>query len=81
MHASLFSLLELPDGRWCVARIAATGSSLIAGSFAALGPPDPGAPDDPVGVFDTRDEAERAIDRAAPSSSPLAPFAPWLRGA
>lgn len=85
MQDTPFELLELPDGRWCVARIVASGTGLIAGSFAALDPqaaaPDaPAVPaDDPVGIFPTRDEAERAIDRATPvPSSPLAPFARWL---
>lgn len=92
MHESLFELLELPDGRWCVARIATTNPGLVAGSFAldptasdttATEPAPPDATDvpadDPVGIFPTRDEAERAIDRATPApTAPLAPFARWL---
>ena len=87
MHESLFELLELPDGRWCVARIATTNPGLVAGSFAldpAISEPAPpdapdGPADDPVGIFPTRDEAERAIDRATPApAAPLAPFARWL---
>lgn len=87
MQTCSFELLELPDGRWCVARIAASETGLVAGSFAAPGhqadteasaaSPTPGH--DPVGIFATRDAAERAIDRATPApASPLAPFARWL---
>lgn len=85
--ASPFELLELPDGRCCVARTAATEATLVAGSFARLDPkagdllPDgPGAC--PVGVHASRDDAEIAILRASPApnpSAPLASFAPWLR--
>lgn len=60
-----FELLELPDGRWCVARLAS------AEAVASL---------DPVGFYASRDEAELAIRRAAPAPRhPLAPFAAWLR--
>lgn len=83
MPNNSFALLELPDGRRCVAKVADAGSTLIAGSFAALNAPldmTGAPPDGPVGVFESRDAAERAIDRAAPApASPLAPFAPWLR--
>jgi hypothetical protein len=86
MHASPFELLELPDGRWCVARFASAAGALIAGSFAPLDarsrntPSGGGAPQDPVGIFPSRDEAELAIQRETPvSPSPLAPFAAWLR--
>lgn len=66
MHASPFQLLELPDGRWCVAKLTSAAAE-IAGR-------------DPVGFYATRDEAELAIDRAAPSSrDPLSLFAAWLR--
>jgi hypothetical protein len=64
MHASPFELLELPNGKWCVARLST--------SVPADG--------DPVGFYDSRDEAELAIMRASPAArSPLAPFAQWLR--
>jgi hypothetical protein len=66
MSRAPFELLELPDGRWCVARLAASTDDL--------------AGTEPVGVYVSRDEAELAIDRAAPASGdPLAPFAPWMR--
>jgi len=87
MPASPFELLELPDGRCCVARTAATETTLVAGSFARLDPkgddllPD-GAGVSPVGVYASRDDAEIAILRASPApkpSAPLASFAPWLR--
>ena len=79
--ANPFELLELPDGRWYVARFAATvGEALIAGSFAR--PPAPAAPRadtvSPVGLYATRDEAEIAIQRAEPRRDPLAPFASWF---
>jgi hypothetical protein len=85
--ASPFELLELPDGRCYVARAAATDTTLVAGSFARLDPPqDEPASDapfpDPVGVYPSRDEAEVAILRASPSikpAGPLSSFAPWLR--
>lgn len=85
MHASPFELLELPDGRWCVARIASAASTLIAGSFAPLEPhahaATAGSASGPVGIFPTRDAAELAIQRAAPSpSAPIGPLAAWLRG-
>jgi hypothetical protein len=65
MHARPFELLELPDGRWCVARLATSEAS--SGS-------------DPVGFYDTRDQAELAIMRSSPSHrAALAPFAQWLR--
>lgn len=84
MHASPFELLELPDGRWCVARIASMAGALVAGSFAPLhvpAPPPPSgvAPHGTVGIFTSRDEAELAIQRELPApSSPLTPFAAWL---
>ncbi len=82
---SSFELLELPDGRCCVARTAATETTLVAGSFARLDPKGNGsAPEGPcpVGVYASRDAAEIAILRASPArpvSASLAPFAPWLR--
>ena len=81
MQKSPFELLELPDGRCCVARPAACSeTTLIAGSFARLETVDAG-PSTPVGVYPSRAEAERAIQRAAPApaAGPLAPFAAWLR--
>jgi hypothetical protein len=76
MHASPFELLELPDGRWCVARIASVASTLIAGSFAPLEPRThlaaTGLAPDPVGIFPSRDAAELAIQRAAPTKDMLA---------
>lgn len=79
--ANPFELLELPDGRCYVARIAATiGDALIAGSFAR--PPAPVEPRNvtanPVGLYATRDEAELAIQRAEPKRDPLAPFSSWF---
>lgn len=79
--ANPFELLELPDGRWYVARFAATvGEALIAGSFAR--PPSAADPRmgaaSPVGLYATRDEAEIAIQRAEPRRDPLAPFASWF---
>lgn len=85
--ATPFELLELPDGRWYVARPAAAADvTLVAGSFARL---ETAVEDttamasphtDPVGVYPSRDEAERAIIRSAPSlGDPLAPFAQWMR--
>jgi hypothetical protein len=75
-----FELLELPDGRWCVARIASAAGALIAGSFAPFEPlvacgtdPAPG----PVGIFPTRDAAELAIQRAVPAHDVLSA---WLCG-
>ena len=66
MRNSPFSLLELPGGRWCVAKVAATGAGPT--GF------------DPVGFYASRDDAERAVQRATPAASPpLAPFAAWLR--
>lgn len=80
MHASPFQLLELPDGRWCVARIAETAGALVAGSFAPLAPSASLArTSDRVGIFPTRDEAERAIQRGLPAQPPLSSFAAWLR--
>lgn len=65
MHMDPFELLELPDGRWCVACLAANAAS-VAGH-------------DPVGFYASRDEAELAIQRATPGRhAPLAPFAAWL---
>ena len=85
--ASPFELLELPDGRCYVARAAATDTTLVAGSFPRLDPPqhEPASDAtfaDPVGVYPSRDEAEVAILRASPSirpAGPLSSFAPWLR--
>jgi hypothetical protein len=76
---SPFELLDLPDGRCCVARPAAAAASLVAGSFARLEPAaEPRA--DPVGVYASRDEAELAILRADPAPrARLAAFAAWLR--
>jgi hypothetical protein len=66
MSANYFELLELPGGRWCVARF--EGS-------------DPGPTGyDPVGFYASRDEAELAILRAtAASRSGLTGFSEWLR--
>ena len=65
MHANHFELLELPGGRWCVARI--TGS-------------DPGITEnDPVGFYTSRDKAEQAIMRAtAASRGGFTGFSAWL---
>jgi len=85
--ASLFELLELPDGRCYVARPAPAATTLVAGSFAQLEPPlqeaaaDDAARIDPVGVYPSRDQAEIAILRASPSLravDPLALFAALL---
>lgn len=66
MHADPFELLELPNGTWCVARLAT-----VSGDKAGY---------DPVGFYTSRDEAELAIMRSSPSHrAPLAPFAQWLR--
>jgi hypothetical protein len=84
MTSTPFELLELPDGRWCVARIACAASTLIAGSFAPLEPhAHVAAPTlDPVGIFPSRDAAELAIQRGSPKSpSPLSSFTTWLNGA
>ncbi|AHB50150.1 hypothetical protein W911_09275 [Hyphomicrobium nitrativorans NL23] len=82
MQNSLFELLELPDGRVCVARPATCNqATLIAGSFARIETADIDT-HTPVGVYPSRSEAELAIQRAAPSPSahdPLAPFAAWRR--
>ena len=68
MNASPFALLELPDGRWCVASTAG-------------GPAASGSGESPVGFYATRDEAELAILRADPSSrTRLSYIAAWLRG-
>ena len=77
---SPFELLELPDGRCYVARPAASEEmTLVAGSFAIIQPAEESA-SNPVGLYGSRDEAERAIQRAEPSSrEPLAPFAAWMR--
>jgi hypothetical protein len=84
--ASPFELLDLPDGRCCVARAGATEATLVAGSFMRLDPKgDDLAPDGAgacaVGVYASRDDAEIAILRASPAKPPaaLACFAPWLR--
>jgi len=78
-----FALLEMPDGRWCVAKPAtAETTALVAGSFARLEPTetDEDAHASPVGVYASRNEAELAIQRADTSPlNPLAPFATWLR--
>lgn len=67
MTSTIFELLELPDGRWCVARIAAAAGSLIAGSFAPLEPhahvATAGPAPDPVGIFPSREAAEIAVQR------------------
>ena len=82
---SPFALLELPDGRWYVAKPAtAETTALVAGSFARLEPayetPGEKTRTSPVGVYASRDEAELAIQRADTSPlDPLAPFAAWLR--
>jgi len=68
--ANAFELLELPDGRWCVAKPAEPAAALVAGSFAQLSPAalPAGAPGEgPVGFYASRDAAERAIQRAAPA--------------
>ncbi|HEX2842649.1 hypothetical protein [Hyphomicrobium sp.] len=79
MHAHPFELLELPDGRWCVAKIATAGAGLVAGSFAALEALSSGEAD-PVGTYPSRDDAELAVQRAAPSSrDPLSLLADLLR--
>jgi len=66
MPNDIFELLELPNGRWCVARMT---------------DPEPAVPGpDPVGFYDTRDEAEQAISRSSPARhGALAPFARWMR--
>ncbi|WP_072394505.1 hypothetical protein [Hyphomicrobium sp. CS1GBMeth3] len=79
--ASLFELLDLPDGRCYVARPAAAAARLIAGSFAPLEAvaDNDGEAADPVGIYASRNEAELAVQRAAPRHpAPLAPFAAWL---
>lgn len=77
---SLFELLELPDGRWCVAKPAPPERTLIAGSFARLPLPEPPASDGPVGFYASRDAAELAIQRATPASAdPFALFAALLQ--
>lgn len=74
-----FELLELPDGRWCVAKIAAAGVGLVAGSFAALEALST-SETDPVGTYPSRDDAELAVQRAAPSPrDPLSLLADLLR--
>ena len=77
MTSTPFELLELPDGRWCVARIASAASTLVAGSFALLetrADPAPAQPPaDPVGIFPTRDAAELAILRCTLSEMRLWP--------
>lgn len=82
MQDSPFELLELPDGRCCVARPAACAETgLVAGSFAKIETADAGATT-PVGVYASRSEAELAVQRATPApahATPLAPFAAWLR--
>lgn len=66
MHINHFELLELPGGRWCVAR------------FGAADPGMSGA--DPVGFYASRDEAELAIMRAtAASCGKFTGFSEWLR--
>ncbi|MBX9862660.1 MAG: hypothetical protein K2Y42_07890 [Hyphomicrobium sp.] len=81
MTSTPFELLELPDGRWCVARIASAASTLVAGSFALLetraDPAPTQPPADPVGIFPTRDAAELAIQRAVPARDV---WSAWLRG-
>ncbi|WP_439542008.1 hypothetical protein [Hyphomicrobium sp.] len=80
MTSTPFELLELPDGRWCVARIASAASTLIAGSFApleSLANAATAAAPGPVGIFPSRDAAELAIQRAAPAHDV---FSIWLRG-
>ena len=82
MQKSPFELLELPDGRCCVARPAAfRETGLVAGSFARIETADAGT-STPVGVYPSRSAAELAVQRAAPApaaGTPLAPFAAWLR--
>jgi hypothetical protein len=66
MHPSTFELLELPNGTWCVARLATVSGDKMGY--------------DPVGFYTSRDDAELAILRASPSPrAPLAPFSPWIR--
>lgn len=78
-----FELLELPDGSCYVARPVPSATTLVAGSFVRLElAPDEvvtAVPTDPVGLYASRDEAERAIQRTEPARDPLAPFAAWLR--
>lgn len=70
MHAHPFELLELPDGRWCVAKLAASAADvLVDGSFVRPALPlhaTAAAPADPVGIYPSRDDAELAIQRAVP---------------
>lgn len=76
--ASPFELLDLPDGRCYVARPADAAPTLVAGSFAPIEPPA-AAGRNPVGVYGSRNEAELAVQRAAPQRmAALAPFAAWL---
>jgi len=78
---SPFELLELPDGRWYVAKpIADTAPSLVAGSFAKLETSNEAPADTPVGCYASRDDAELAIQRSASNASePLSMFAPWIQ--
>ncbi|HYD15061.1 MAG TPA: hypothetical protein VEA77_01540 [Hyphomicrobium sp.] len=80
MRPHSFELLELPDGRWCVAKtIADTAASLVAGSFARLETPADALSNTPVGCYASRDDAELAIQRVATNGcDPLSMFAPWL---
>lgn len=78
MHANPFELLELPDGRWCVAKIATAGAELVAGSFAVLEALSTSEAD-PVGIYPSRDDAELAVQRAAPQRAPLTAFSAWLQ--
>jgi hypothetical protein len=80
MRPHSFELLELPDGRWYVAKpIADTAPSLVAGSFARLETSENALSDTPVGCYASRYDAELAIQRVATNGcDPLAPFAEWF---
>ena len=74
--ADSFELLELPDGRWCVARTAPRDmTALVAGSFARLATVE--LEHDPVGFYSSRDDAELAIQRN--SHTPPEPDQWWLK--
>jgi len=63
--ATPFELLELPNGCWCVARVASLTESITGY--------------DPVGFYHSRDEAELAILRADPAPRPThGSLAAWV---